>query len=175
MHWAAVPMLRSRAERPGWESLCASRCTPPVRVKPAPWLACVSSSSAGGECPWAPCRAGDPLQQLCHPAGCRAGREAFPAPWLRRGTSCSVDWLRTDKISGIFRSAGAGWGDPPPPPLCGSDFPAFAWRSKHGCGTPCPGGLRGQAAAPGDSCRTDRMDANVVGTLILRVSQNLEL
>lgn len=64
---------------------------------------------------------------------------------------------------------------PPTTPPCGSDFPAFAWRSKRGCGTPCPGGLRGQAAAPGDACRTARMDANMVGTLILRVSQILEL
>lgn len=105
-------MLRSRAERPGWESLCASRCTPPARVEPAPRLAPVSSLSAGGERPRAPRRAGDPLQWLCHPPGHRAGQEALPAPRLRGGTSCSVDGLRTDEISGIFRSGGAGWGDP---------------------------------------------------------------
>lgn len=108
-------MLRSRAERPGWESLCAPCCTSLAHVEPAPRLARVSSLSAGSERPWAPRRAGDPLQWLCHPPGCRAGQEAFPTPWLHGGTNCSVDWLRTDKISWIFRSGGAGWGDPHPP------------------------------------------------------------
>jgi len=97
-------MLRSRAERPGWESLCASRCTPPAHVEPAPGLARASSPSASSERPRAPRRAGDPLH------GC-ATRQA--AGLVGRLSLCPG--LRTDEISGIFRSAGAGWGDAHPP------------------------------------------------------------
>lgn len=132
-------MLCSRAERPGRESLCASCCTPQACVEPAPPLTCVSPPAADSECPQAPCRARDPLQWLCHPPGCRAGQEAFLTPWLYETTSCSVDRLRTDKISWIYRSAGAGWGDPSPSSwftlLC------FCLEEQRR--------LRGQAATPG--------------------------
>lgn len=63
--WAVAPMLRSRAERPGWESLCAPRCAPPARAEPAPLLPGLSPPAAGSERPRAPSRG------LCHrPGGC---------------------------------------------------------------------------------------------------------
>lgn len=76
-------------------------------------------------------------------------RSKLPSPCIPvcRGASCSADGLRTDgpvgsagrqKLGGVIHT-----------PLRGSDFSAFAWRSRRSSGTPCSGGLRGQAAALG--------------------------
>lgn len=66
-----------------------------------------------------------------------AGQEAVPASRVCRGASCSVDRLKTGELSGIFKPAGAGWGDPHPSSWF--RFLCFCLEEQTGLGDSLPG------------------------------------